>query len=65
MIIDIECSNQECKTVKEVLIKSDAPLPACEKCGGATERVWSMSRKGDHTHCNRASVAFRMNYLEN
>ena len=64
MIIDVQCSNESCKKIQtDVMLKSDAPLPACPKCGVPTERLWTMSRKGSHTSANHASVGFRFNYL--
>jgi hypothetical protein len=47
----------------DVRMKSSDPYPGCTKCGSPTDRLWTLSRPGDHTSANHASVGFRFNYM--
>lgn len=39
-IYDIKCTNNECQSVKEVMVKnSDSPLPLCDKCSSEMKRI--------------------------
>ena len=67
MIIDVQCKDKtNCGEVQEdvLLLGSNATLPACTKCGGETERLWTLSKPGDDQSANHASVGFRFNYME-
>ena len=64
MIIDVQCTDKTCAEIQvDVRQKSSDPLPACPKCSAPTERLWTLSRPGDHTSANHASVGFRFNYM--
>ena len=63
-IFDIQCSNAECKKVKEVIIKiGTTELPRCDECGAETKKIVSapggIEFKGDgyykegYTHRNK------------
>jgi predicted nucleic acid-binding Zn ribbon protein len=65
VIIDVQCTEEKCKKIQtDVVLRSDAPLPACPECGAPSKRLWTMSRPGSHASANHASVGFRFNYLE-
>jgi hypothetical protein len=64
VIVDVKCTVETCAAVQvDVRMKSSDPYPACTQCGAPTDRVWSVSRKGDHESANHSSVGFRFNYL--
>jgi transposase len=64
VIVDVQCTRPECAEIQvDVRMKSSDPYPGCTKCGSPTDRLWTLSRPGDHTSANHASVGFRFNYM--